>query len=685
MTSPQPPLRPRLAIAALLLIPLAALWVILSSAHHIPSYPSTPGQVGTTGGAATGTLSSVAVAPLPLLPAPSPPRVVKGALRQRDFTLLGATYFATGSVFPLPTALIPAKGISDRAIIANNTSLFTGGRGMGLWIGVRGGIGFKTLTVPAEDGRHIYPFGHMNLVVQTMRHQAFHMEQWEGPGGSPLFNEVPPYKTWPYFGPMPLGEVKTQSVFLVPSSFFSRFRVTAQALSDDGKALGSPVNLHCQPYNATTLFAQIPTGYDAQTRRFRVTAARVGGENRMASWRLADLPPAVSNGPDNLKWLTTDRIGPYSVQGSAAPDQDNSGLTDLLTTRPTNLPSYAGPYSQNMDNHVWTGVPTIRYRLNSRPVSAVSPKDVWVLELDRLTPQWGEPLDTSAYSAASLFQKQPLFLTLSNTAYPLTGPWTIQDGEIGTAYPGQQHWLKLDGSVLQSSLHTEIVTFHDAEIIYDAAFGGDRVVWTHPETETTRSGITVTVLNGHSGRRGSGANPLSPAPFGTPSWWYDRGNAELLLAWLLPPGIVPDNQAKPNSARVASLPMGVSPLAVAVDTLRPAPFLLKVAPPGENDARPLFKAGYTPMRFSTWLSGPVKRTLKPPILKPGSKPEVLPPYSWREGQEIVTAKPLPRHLKTLSLQITLREQQEQRPFHLVVPVRSSPPPDWNPKPPGVPR
>ena len=146
-----------------------------------------------------------------------------------------------------------------------------------------------------------------------------------------------------------------------------------------------------------------------------------------------------------------------------------------------------------------------------------------------------------------------------------------------------------------------------------------------------------------------------------------------------------DVQASPDTPLVVEFPRGVLPLGAVVDNLRPPPLALKVSVPGAVDARALQQAGYSFLRLSTWLSGPVKHTHKPLVLRPGDKPEVLPPYSWREGPEILTAQPLPRHLKTLSLQITLRGRQEQHPFHLIVPVRASPPPGWDPKPLGVPR
>jgi len=249
----------------------------------------------------------------------------------------------------------------------------------------------------------------------------------------------------------------------------------------------------------------------------------------------------------------------------------------------------------------------------------------------------------------------------------------LEDGEVGAAYPGQQHWIKIDGAALRSGERTETLTFHDAEVVRDAGFGGDRLVWRRPETQTTPSGIAVTVLNGRRGRRDTtGARP------GGQDWWYDRGNAELLLAWRMPPGFVSGQHAGRDAPRVAAPPQGTAPLLASWDSTRPDPYAGAVAPPGGVDARPLARASYSLLRLSVWSPQTPKRTPLPPSSLP---PSSLPPYSWREGFDVLTATPLPRRLKTLTLQITLREEQEQIPVHLVVPVRPSLPPGMNPNAP----
>ena len=211
----------------------------------------------------------------------------------------------------------------------------------------------------------------------------------------------------------------------------------------------------------------------------------------------------------------------------------------------------------------------------------------------------------------------------------------------------------MDGTGRRVATRTETLTFHDADVVYDAAFGGDRLVWRHPETETTRAGIAVTVLNGSPGKRGT--NTARP---GSPDWWYDRGNAEMLLAWHLPPGIVFRQRATADSPRVAEPPQGSGPLLAVWDTAHPAPYSRWSALPGATEGQPLIQTGSSILRLSVWA---------PP------RPNGTPAPTFLLGPPPLSA-PLPRHLKTLTLQITLHEEQERRSLHLVVPVRPSLPP-----------
>ncbi len=77
-------------------------------------------------------------------------------------------------------------------------------------------------------------------------------------------------------------------------------------------------------------------------------------------------------------------------------------------------------------------------------------------------------------------------------------------------------------------------------------------------------------------------------------------------------------------------------------------------------------------------SQPLSFALSSPGAPPQLLPQRLPRYMWRAGSDVLTATPLPRHLPALTFQITLREEQERRPFHLVVPVRAALPPGADP-------
>ena len=504
MTRSQRSLRPALA---LLLIPVAALFIILffpHSARHTP--PAEPP-------------SAVLTPPVPVPERPDPPRILAGAPTQSGFTLLAATALSLNEGPTLPPSFQSTFG---SAIVGNSSLLDAASAGVGLWIYVRGGLGFKTLSVPIDGLRHAYPFGNVSLTLQAIGNSAGYSPRWVRTGGKPLLGEMPPYSLWPYSrsGMSQPGEVE---IALMPTSLLHLFRVNAQALSAQGKALGGPVTLRCAPYNANTLFIQIPAAYSAQTKQFRVTLARANGKSPAASWQIAHLPPSLKHGPDNLPLQPAVRVGPYLIEAGAAESKDTSGITDFFYQSPDSQPSPSragGPSPINVDAHYWTGLPTLRYRIHVRPVSTTSANESWLLQLNQVTPQWTLPLRPYTVTTPSAWEHLPDLFSLS-TAYTrsLAAGWTIQDAEIGIAYPGQQHWLKFDGLALRSSLHTETVTFHNADVVHEAAFGGDRVVWRQPEAQTTPSGITFLVLNGQPGGRGTGAYPPPVSPSGNNSLW----------------------------------------------------------------------------------------------------------------------------------------------------------------------
>jgi len=683
MTTPKRDARARLAAGGLLLIPLAALWLLVAPArHHAPGGPAplrpdaaqtpTPERLGTPGGADAPGVPVGLNQPGP--PAP-PPRVAAGTPAQTDWTLLAVTVVPRNGVPTPPAPLAPPVGVVEPPGVARNPYLQGAPGAVGLWIGVRGGLGVKTLTIPVDGRRHAYPFGRFFVVSSpplparpggrgsAPRRQAASSPpgrpagawtRWEGPGGMSLFDMggQPPYALSVSAQPAAPGQPPAQTVTLMPSPLSGRFRVTAQPLSAEGSPTGRVVGLLCQPVTATALFAQIPLGYNAATHQFRVTVARAGDKagagNGGAAWQIGDLPPATENkmtenGTDALPLAAASRVGPFLFHAVAAEAEDTSGGVDSVNRHPN---PNAGPNSLNTDGHFWTGVPTVRYLLTARAASPPAAGQSWRFQLDRVTPQWGAPRSLRVSPADG--PDKPLGL------FPLPWPkgpggpeWTLQDGEVGAAYPGQQRRVTMEGTAIRFAERTEAVTFHDADVVWDAGFGGDRIVWRHPETQTTPSGIIVAVLNGRPGRRDT--TDLQPGGQGWPpggqGWWYDRGNAELLLAWRVPARFESERHAVPTAPRVAGMPRGTGPLTITWDDARPDPWMRVTAPPGATDAGPLTEAGFSLLRLSV---GATPGTLGAP------------------------GTPLPRHLPTLTLQIPLREEQERRPVRLVVPVRSLP-------------
>ena len=528
--------------------------------------------------------------------------------------------------------------------------IMSGEGGTGLWIRVRGGIGFRTLTAPLDGEQHIFPFGQETFVVDgTARSYTY---GWKGPDGTTnVSGAEQPYQVWSAGGSI-TGHPKQAVFTLVPGQLSRQFRVTAQPLSRAGKPLGRPVNLVCQPVTPTVLFVQVPTGYDAATRQMRVTVAQVGVAGAKATWRLTDLPVSVPGLKGSLSLTVTAGYGPVVLRAAAAESDDFSGDPDFLNRHPAR-PAGGGwflGHPLNADGHGWTGVPTIRLLLRARNISKDFYHQNWMVRLNAITPQWQTSPVSPAITPLDVFH-----VYNPQNLRPSSEGMVEHDCQVGVAYPGQQHWVRVDGEMIRFAYRKETVTFHDAQVVQDSPSGVNRLVWPTPETETTPSGIEVTVLN----RRPAKEDPNREAD--SEYWRFEGENVPLLLAWHLPAGCVPARSASLDAPLEADLPQeeGVSSGGDAI----PAPDWSSLAVPGQADARSLARGGYAPL-----------------CLAVAAVPPVSPSAPADDGEGLVyVPPPSPRRdLKMVTLTILVREQQEVRPFHLLVPVGASFPRGWDP-------
>lgn len=354
-TPPKRDARTVLFTGGLLLVPLAALWLLLDPAHsfrHVGGSAPRPGDAR-TGGADGGGPGEGGVRLPPAPPAWPPPRVAAGTPTQADWTLLAVTLAPWDVGFQVPPApLAPPPGGGESAAVARNPFLQASPGAVELWIGVRGGVGVKTLLIPQDGRRHEFPFGRFTLVAQPQPSPVggsfvvaggsfvgggppggggypgggssglgggfpvggggfpvgrssgtiisngvagVSTLRWERAGGPDPSGQVAhgpdPYRIQASFPARP-GLPAAETVMLTPTPFSAGFRVTALPLSADGRPTGKAVALLCQPVTASALLAQIPAGYNAQTRQFRVTVARAVGKSKGGG--ASALPPCAS-------------------------------------------------------------------------------------------------------------------------------------------------------------------------------------------------------------------------------------------------------------------------------------------------------------------------------------------------------------------------------------------------------
>ena len=524
--------------------------------------------------------------------------------------------------------------------------------GTGLWIRVRGGIGFRTLTAPLDGERHSFPFGQETFVVSgTPRSYTY---GWKGPDGTTNASDAEqPYSVWSTGGVT--GDPKRAIFTLVPRQLSRQFHVTAQPLSVTGKPLGRSVVLICQPVTPTVLLVQVPTGYDAATRQMQVTAARVGVASTSATWRLADLPRSVPGLKGSLSPAVTAGYGPVVLRAAAAEWDDLGGTQDFVNRHPARPAGGEWFLGQplNADGHGWTGVPTIRLLLRSRNNSKDFYHQNWMVRLDAMTPQW----QTSPVSPVSPFITPCRVFPVYNpqNMLPSAGGWDAHDWQVGVAYPGQQHWIRVDGEMIRFAYRKETITFHDAKVVQDSPSGVNRLVWPTPETETTPSGIAVTVLN----RRLAKEDPHAE---GATSIGDLRARTSL-CSW---PGICRRDLCLPGPLLWTHLSRPIRPRKwerLLKARRSPAPDWSALAAPGQADAHSLERGGYVPLCLAVAAA-------------PQPHPSV---QADDDGGLVYVPPPSPRRdLKTVTLTIFVREQQEIRPFHLLVPVGASFPPGWDP-------
>jgi hypothetical protein len=235
---------------------------------------------------------------------------------------------------------------------------------------------------------------------------------------------------------------------------------------------------------------------------------------------------------------------------------------------------------------------------------------------------------------------------------PHAGEWDQHDWQVGVAYPGQQRWVRVDGEFVRFAYRTEKVTFHDADVVQDSASGVNRLVWRTPETQTTPSGISVTVLNRRSGAR---------VAKGDQNWRFEGGNVPLLLAWHLPAGCVATEHAPLDASLEAEPPRIAGTPPSAWNDAIPAPDWAALAVPGQADARALVRGGYVPLCLTASAAS------TPPV-----------PEDEGGGASFVPPPSSPHSLKSVTLTIMVREQQEAHPFHLLLPVEAKFPSGWDP-------
>lgn len=592
--------------------------------------------------------------PLALESAPPPARLdaARGPAAQGRFTLLGIAR-AHDLIFlpPAPIVVVPPAAVTTLD-------------GTGLWVRVAGGLGVRAL--PNLPQPQELSFGRFRLTTSGLRvapdaEGTGVFGQWQRADGTILSPETVPYRMYLARERRFLSSDNRHTLLIFPVGVERRFVVTARPLGRRTQPLGPPVSLAWQPVGDDALFVQIPSGYGRDTEAFEVTIARRDEPGRAAHWRIvnlprmaseqAALPPAAKNGP------IAATLGRLKITARAfeAPDRWSAGG---VWTR--DVPGQAPEMPVSLDGHGWSGLPTLRCRIEMRAL-AVPDGEQWELIVERGVPQWAAAHDLAG-SERGFSPRGPTtaVLTLRPGARPL-----VQDMTCGVAYPGQQRYLQLRGALVHYQTRREPLIFHDADVQPAPTGAGRRLVWRAPQQQTTPSGVTVAVLNARAPFAG-GPDEFFPdfiVDSRSREMRWPRplrlGEGELRLAWS-PRAVVRFPGANPQgpAPQVWGLEVGGNlrltggPLAARTWEgvwLPGAPPPLPPPPPFDahrpylprrpNPLSPLVHGGFLPVGLRVASPGPA---------------------------------PLPAHLRDVTVTVLTRVEVERRPFVLTVPVGKAP-------------
>ncbi len=613
-------------------------------------------------------------------PVGPPAQLVGGTRTQGPFTLTAITRDGASNV--------PPPGVASMTWV-NAPRPMTDGTG--LWIKWNAGIAATTRPAPSGPGRTVLVFGTADLVVTNMpvaspppppptllqrvlqfltrqRPQGAAPKycgsfQWcRADGVTPLPTPQQPFVTfW-------TSDAKNRQQILLIPKMDRLVTVTAQALTASGQPLGGPVTLHSDVAGADTFFACLPGGDSPRTARFALTVGPAG-KPPQARWVLASLPPSLMALSPPFQAHTQQTIGPLTVRAAAVETTDSDGLSTGQEQPP---PRTQGVWTlsppQNVDNHPWTGVPTIRCVVQAR---AAKTSQDWQVNVLRVTPQWQpSPLPDALPSPSA----SSALVTLS-VAQAASGQPAQADLACGIAYPGQQRWLRMDAEAIRHVTRAETVTFHNASVRLDPAAGRWEVVFAKPQTLTTPSGIVLTTLC-----RRPGVAPATPAPGDQP--WNPNAAAELWLAWRLPPSI----GAQPG-------PLALTPQALTPDVVMPQ--LASIFSPvyeSPPDWQDVWMPGAPPPVLQKNSLGILHQPLLPttplaPLLHQGYQivrlwviaPRLLQAAGASTNIPSPTSAPLlPTRLPTLTVRVQIQGLGERHPIHLTLPVQTQFPAGWNP-------
>lgn len=296
-------------------------------------------------------------------------------------------------------------------------------------------------------------------------------------------------------------------------------------LGKDGSSIAPEAKLVIKPFN-NEFYWIWNMDFNDKVKTLRITLSEKNNPTNKAQWMVSNLPASVRLAGDSLKMQSKQAIKSIVMEAEGAELKAFPNDSSYLSN--TELTGVDGLVTLACKVHVKT--------------PAFRPRESWYLITSHHSAEWTSMVKKLQYQSVT---SDPYSYPESITPIKSNSSAVIPI-HTGISFSGMQQYLKIDGALVERNEHKEIITLHDADIVFEPLHHSYVLKWKEDQTITTPSGIQIKPLNTRPHMPPVMIMPSAPPGYGGPPPGFgsrlsedkekNKRTAMLFVAWYLPKG-----------------------------------------------------------------------------------------------------------------------------------------------------